>query len=283
MRPAGSLLVFTVLSGAGLGLLALAGLSLAPVRGWTGLWVFLAGFGLAGTGLGASSFHLGRPDRALKAFREWRSSWLSREAWLAAATMAVMALYAAAQFVGREAAPLGWLGAALAAATVSATAMIYASLRTVPRWHHWSVPGLFLGYAATAGTLLAGWEGPGAVLLVLTGAGQALAWRAGDRRVAAAPEDTGSATGLTPMGRVRPFEAPHTGESYLTREMVFVVARKHAARLRLLSLAVGFVLPLLLCLLPLAPLAGAVHVAGAFGTRWLFFAEAEHVLRHYYR
>ncbi len=285
MRPAASLIAFTTLSGAGFGVLALIGLSLGPDRGLALVLLFALGAALAAGGLFASSFHLGRPERAAKAFREWRSSWLSREAWLAAATMATMTLWAAGRVLGAPVAALGGLGAALAVATVAATAMIYAQLRTVPRWHHWSVPALFLGHAATAGALLSGLAGPAAVLLVATGLGQALAWWAGDRREARAPETTASATGLGGIGRVRPFEAPHTGESYLTREMVFVVGRRHARVLRALSLAIGFALPFCLALLggwALAP-AAVLHLAGTAMARWLFFAEARHVMARYYR
>ncbi|PKL29993.1 MAG: hypothetical protein CVV45_19805 [Spirochaetae bacterium HGW-Spirochaetae-10] len=41
----------------------------------------------SGAGLIASGFHLGRPERALRAFSQWRSSWLSREAWATVAAL----------------------------------------------------------------------------------------------------------------------------------------------------------------------------------------------------
>ncbi len=95
-----------------------------------------------------------------------------------------------------------------------------------------------------------------------------------------------SATGLGHMGTVRSFEAPHTGANYLTREMVFVVARKHALKLRSIALVLAFLAPVLLLLLPffhlMALLAVASHLAGLAILRWLFFAEAEHVVGLYY-
>ena len=52
-----------------------------------------------------------------------------------------------------------------------------------------------------------------------------------------------------------------------------------------LALALGFVLPLAL-LLPQHPaamaLAAALHLAGILCSRWLFFAEAEHVVGLWY-
>ncbi|PZX16205.1 DMSO reductase anchor subunit [Palleronia aestuarii] len=286
MHPAASLIAFTTLSGLGLGLLAFLGVGLAPDEGRTGLVFFALAFALAGGGLASSALHLGHPERAHLAFTQWRSSWLSREAWLASGALATMALHAALSLAGWRIAPLGWLGAALCLGTVGATAMIYAQLRTVPRWHHPTTPALFLAYAITGGTLLSGHVIAAIVLLALTGIGQVIVWRLGDGRVAASRSDAGTATGLGTRGRVRLFEGPHTGENYLTREMVFRVARKHVLPLRAIALILAVGLPIVLLALPfshlLALLAILSHLAGLIVQRWLFFAEAEHVVGHYY-
>ena len=92
MHPARSIILFTTLSGLGFGLLVFLGLGFPAVSGWVALVLFAIAFALAGGGLVSSTFHLGHPERALKAFTQWRSSWLSREAWLASATLAVMGL-----------------------------------------------------------------------------------------------------------------------------------------------------------------------------------------------
>ncbi|EKE43969.1 dimethyl sulfoxide reductase, C subunit, putative [Oceaniovalibus guishaninsula JLT2003] len=287
MHPAPSLIAFSTLSGLGLGLLAMLGLGLAPVAGLTGLVFFALAFALAGGGLLSSALHLGHPERALKAFTQWRSSWLSREAWLAVTALAVMATYAAlAILAGIVVPPLGGLGAALSLGTVFATAMIYAQLRTVPRWHHWSTPALFLGYAIAGGTLLSGHVGPAAILLAAMSAAQIAAWVAGDARLAASGTDIATATGLGGRGAVRLFEPPHTGGNYLTHEMVFRVARRHAVKLRVIALLLAFAVPVAFLLLPfghiLAALAVLSHAAGVAVQRWLFFAEAEHVVGFYY-
>ncbi|SFG22503.1 DMSO reductase anchor subunit [Palleronia marisminoris] len=283
MHPAASLILFSTLSGAGFGLLALIGAGLARTTGWAGLAEAALAFALAIAGLAASTFHLGRPERALKAFREWRSSWLSREAWLAAATLSIMAITTLIRLAGLPALPLGLVGSALALATVAATAMIYAQLRTVPRWNHWTTPAIFLGHALTAGTLLAGHRLPAAILLAALAVAQFAAWHAGDRRTGATTRE--SATGLGP--RVRPFEAPHTSDNYLTREMVFVVARKHRVRLRSIGLVLAYLAPLACLAIPPAPLAlplaALLHIGGTLIVRWLFFADAEHTVALYYR
>ena len=58
MHPAGSVIVFTVASGLGFGLLTWLGIGLPEVRGWVAFWHYALGFSLAGGGLLASTFHL---------------------------------------------------------------------------------------------------------------------------------------------------------------------------------------------------------------------------------
>ncbi len=286
MHPAPSIILFTTLSGAGFGLLVLLGLGLPDVAGRTAFAFFAVAFLLAGGGLAASAFHLGHPERALKAFSQWRTSWLSREAWAAAAALTTMGLYAAPLvFAGTRIAGLGILGAAFCLAALVSTSMIYTSIRAVPRWHHWSTPALFLLYGAAGGALLAGQVTLAALLLLALGLAQVLVWRDGDRRFARSPTSLATATGLT-GGTVRAFEPPHTGTNYLLREMVHVVGRKHARRLRAIALVFAAFLPAILLLLPVshwtAALAVLSHLAGAMVARWLFFAEAEHVVGLYY-
>ena len=43
-------------------------------------------------GLLASTFHLGHPERAIKALSQWRTSWLSREGIAAVVTLVIMGL-----------------------------------------------------------------------------------------------------------------------------------------------------------------------------------------------
>ncbi len=288
MHPAPSLIVFTVLSGLGFGLLAMLGFGLRVPTGWAAFWLFGLGYGLAGAGLVASTFHLGHPERALRAFTQWRTSWLSREAALSVAALGLMAPHAAASvFAARPLPALGIAAAALCVATVLATSMIYAQLRTVPRWNHWTTPAVFLCAAAAGGALLAGLEGLATAALVLLAGALALNWMAGDAGRHGPGSTPETATGLATLGRVRLLAPPHTGTNYLLREMVHVVGRRHASRLRLVALGLGVVVPVVLVVLPgggwPATLAAAVvHAAGIAAARWLFFAEAEHAVGLYY-
>ncbi|WP_420335531.1 dimethyl sulfoxide reductase anchor subunit family protein [Roseibium sp.] len=288
MHPAPSVIVFTVLSGLGFGFLTFLGLGLPDVHGVEAFFYFAVAFALAVGGLVASTFHLGNPQRALKAFTQWRSSWLSREAWLSTAALIILAIYAAAAvFIGISVFPLGLLGAILSVATVVATSMIYAQLKTVPRWNHWLTPAHMLTVSLAGGAILAQQTAAALVLLLLAGGFQILHWVLGDRRFAERGHTIETATGLGDRGNARLFEPPHTGSNYLLKEMVHVVGRKHVQKLRIIAFAGMIVVPLaMVALLPVNPftaiLATLIYLVGAFASRWLFFAEAEHVVRLYY-
>lgn len=286
MHPARSLLAFTTLSGMGFGLLFWLGIDPTPPKGWAALAFFAIAYALCLGGLAASSLHLRRRERALRAFSQWRTSWLSREAWGALAALTVSGAYALPLLIGVGVLPLGWLAALLSLATVGATAMIYAQLRTVPRWHHWSTPALFLLLSLTGGALLSGRVLICSLLLVASAALQAWVWWDGDRRFVRSGTTLASATGLGDRGTPRALFPPHTGSNYLLDEMVFVVGRRHAAKLRVIALVLISGLPLVLLYLPPPHLFGLLalvsHAAGVLVSRWLFFAEAEHVVGLYY-
>ena len=289
MHPARSIILFTVLNGLGFGLLLFLGLGIPAVTGWVAFVFFAIAYILGVGGLLASLFHLGHPERFLKALTQWRSSWLSREGLLAIATLAVMAVYGAGLvFLDTRWVILGWIGAGLAAGTVYATSMIYAQMRSVPRWHHWSTSALFLMHALAGGALLAGQVQVAGIALLALGAIQFWVWIDGDGRFARAGSTLATATGLGgPGAKLRLLEPPHTGRNYLLTEMVHEVGRKHAVKLRIIALAAASVVPaLLLLLLPvghgLALLVVVLHLVGALAARWLFFAEAEHVVGLYY-
>jgi sulfite dehydrogenase (quinone) subunit SoeC len=286
MNPAPSVILFSVLSGAGFGLMVFLGLWPALPAGLCAFAAWGLAYGLAVGGLLASTAHLGNPQRALLAFTQWRTSWLSREAWAAVATLLVMAPLALSDWLG-----LGWpraigaLGAVLALATVLTTSMIYAQIKAVPRWHHWLTLVYFQAFALTGGAILSGHRWIALALLVVLTAVLGAIWRIGDGAFARAGQTLGTATGLGAIGEVTVFEQAHTAGNYLLREMIFVVGRKHAAKVRVLALSFACALPMLLLLLPFWPaavLAALSHIVGALAARWLFFAEAEHVVGLYY-
>ncbi|UAB88386.1 dimethyl sulfoxide reductase anchor subunit [Ruegeria sp. SCSIO 43209] len=292
MHPAPSVIIFTTLSGLGFGLLFFLGLGIPDVSGWVAFVFFAIAYGLSVGGLLASTFHLGHPERAWKAFTQWRSSWLSREGWCAVIALLVMGLYAiGAVFLGQRWGVLGWIGAAFSLATVFTTSMIYTQLKTIPRWNMNLTPAMFLSFSLAGGALLAGAEALAPWLLAIAGAVQLAYWAKGDGALSRSGTTLATATGLGERGAVRAFEPPHTGTNYLLREFVHVVGRKHAQKLRMISFGLAFVLPLLLLLIPFggvlikhvfALVAVLSHVTGVAVSRWLFFAQAEHVVGLYY-
>lgn len=288
MHPAPSVILFTVCSGMGFGLLAFLGLGAAQPLGVAALMLWGLGYGLAVGGLLASTFHLGNPRRALRAFTQWRTSWLSREGWAAVLALLLLAPVALAAILGVIMPPMfGATGALMALLAVFSTAMIYAQLGTVPRWNHWITPVLFLLFALTGGAALSGQPAIGAAAALSLGAALFWSFRRGDGAFAARGATISTATGLGAGGTVRQVAPPQTGGSYLMSEMICHVGRKHARRLRIIAILCASLLPAALMLLvpPIPPVmaaAAALHLAGAFVARWLFFAEAEHVVGLYY-
>jgi len=287
MHPAPSVILFTSLSGLGFGLLFWLGLGFPDVTGWTAFAFFAIAYLLAVGGLLASTFHLGHPERAIKAFTQWKTSWLSREGWASVIALIVMALFGAGLVFANTRWPvLGLVGAVISLTAVFTTSMIYAQLKTIPRWNMPLTPVMFLSFSLAGGALLAGQTMPAIVLLLVAGMVQIAYWAKGDGALAGSRSTLATATGLGTIGTVRAFEPPHTGTNYLLREFTHVVGRKHSAKLRVISLVLMVVVPVALLLMPfnhlLAGVAVVSHLTGVFASRWLFFAEAEHVVGYYY-
>ncbi|GFE48942.1 DMSO reductase [Roseobacter cerasinus] len=287
MHPAPSVIFFTTFSGLGFGLLFFLGLGFPVVTGWTAFAFFVIAYLMAVGGLMASTFHLGRPERAIKAFTQWRSSWLSREAWCAVGALVLMGLYGLGLvFFGTRWTAFGILGALLSMATVFTTSMIYTQLKTIPRWNMKFTPLKFMSLSLAGGALLAGQTDAALVLLVIAGLVQLYTWVEGDKALGASGTNMATATGLGNIGQVRAFEPPHTGTNYLLKEFVHVIGRKHSQKLRIIALGLMTVVPVLLLALPFSHLIGVLailsHIAGVLTARWLFFAEAEHVVGLYY-
>src|SRR5437660_9604909 len=274
MHPALSIVFFTTASGAGFALLLLIGLAvplgLLPANGGFGFAALATAFVLAAGGLVSSVFHLGRPERAWRAFSQWRSSWLSREGVMAVATFVPAAVFAIGWVLFGASSGIsglcGVLAAALAAATIYCTGMIYASLKPIHQWHNrWVVPN-YLALGIMAGFLLldlivrfwVAWP-IGTALLTLLAIIAAWCckeayWRFID--TTSAPSSVASATALGRSGRVQILELPHTQENYLLQEMGYQIARKHRVRLRTIARVAGLALPALLTLVALFASAG---------------------------
>lgn len=310
MHPAYSVIFFTTASGAGYGLITLMalfgvlnGVKLDP---WFGAIGFGLGTLLITGGLLSSTAHLGRPERAWRAFSQWKSSWLSREGVLAVATFVPLVLTAWGWIVeGSLEGPFGLFAVALAllcVLTVHATGMIYATLRTISAWHNKRTVPVYLSFALLSGAVwfhalaqMFGFQTPMQAAIVAVGLLLVFFlkrsyWRSLDTTPGASTPE--SATGLGDIGKVRLLDNPTMTETFVQREMGYVIARKHAQKLRVRAFLAYGAIPFALTLLTSeaepwiaipGTLAAAIFVSlGAVIERWLFFAEAKHVSMLYY-
>jgi len=305
MHPALSVIFFTVTSGAGYGLLVL--LALARMTGlvpgispdqivFTGLF----GLVLVTAGLISSTFHLANPKNAWRSFVRFRTSWLSREAVFAVLFYPLCLLWLVMEWFsgnGTTTVVLATLTLFLAITILFCTGMIYAQLKTIRQWHTALTPlnfillGLFLGcliMLTVAVQLQLNIKG----LLVVSIAALLIAASA---KVAyflwigqPAGPTINTALGFT-RATVRLLDVGHASDTFLTKEFGFQVARVKLIWTRVVSLLLSFALPLLLLsggLVELnaitAVLAAASAYLGIFAERWLFFAEARHVVNLYH-
>jgi len=302
MHPAYSVIFFTTSSGAGYGLLALLGLmgalGMPPSSQSFAIISMLIALAMITFGLLSSTFHLGHPERAWRALSQWKTSWLSREGVLAIITYPIALIFGVA-WSGILPLPVssvlfGALSSIFALLTVFSTGQIYATLKTIRAWNHPLTTPIYLAFAiATGATLLNGlislFGNSSAMTAVLSTVAifilialKYVYWRAIDNSPSALTMS--DATGL--KGNVRQWETPHTQKNYVQREMGFVVARRHAEAVRIItmvSLALSGFACVASALVPLFALIGLILIAlAAILERWIFFAEAEHIVTLYY-
>jgi DMSO reductase anchor subunit len=309
MHPAYSVIFFTVSSGAGYGLLALLGIlnigNYLPDDKWFFFITLVLSLSLITLGLLSSTLHLGHPERAWRALTQWKTSWLSREGVAAVLTYIPAGLLALGWLFSEQTndiyKAMGLVAAIGSGITVYCTSMIYASLKAIPAWTISLVPGLYLCLSIASGSLLlitllsafssevSGLSIFSILILLTTMFLKIKYWNMVDRIPATSNIET--ATGLGKIGKPSVLEKPHTSENYLQREMGFQIARKHSEKLRRISLITLFILPVisinLTFLIPtiaftLTLTAVIFATTGLSIERWLFFAEAKHVVMNYY-
>lgn len=304
MRPAFSVLIFTVLSGAGYGVAFFLALGLADADADLTKVAWVMALGLIGGGLISSTLHLGNPQRAWRAFSQWRSSWLSREGCVALVTfIPLCGLALLSIFFDTWSVLLAILGAVGCALTVYCTGMIYASLRSISTWHTFLTPLSYLAFSISSGLILLrgffvapplgerDWLGVTVIAALFLAWFVKYLWSRRAMFEGYGESSMESATGLGLLGKVRLLERPHTMDNYLTDEMGFRIGRKHSAILWRIAVLFGLFFPMVLGALALTMvdfsklffmLAAISHMSGLFVERWLFFANARHAMGLYY-
>ncbi|MHB1567054.1 MAG: dimethyl sulfoxide reductase anchor subunit family protein [Acidiferrobacter sp.] len=307
MKPSLAVIFLTLFSGSGFGLVAL----LAAVndfhidggfRPLATAAMLLAGIVLVTIGMISSTAHLANPKNAWRAFSRWRTSWLAREG-----VFAVL-------FYPLAIANLGWVfltdsthgpvafaltnsTAVVGLITIFCQGMIYACLRTIRQWHTALVPanfyvlGLAMGAVILATTrIIAG--GPDTILisvalgLILAAAVMKAIYYFWIGRPSGTTIQT--ATGFN-RGRVRLLDQGHTFGTFLTREFSNCLTRQAALRVRIAVFILAFAGPALVLTVALhvaigegAVLAPLSAFVGIGLERFLFFAEAQHVVNLYH-
>lgn len=308
MHPAFSVIFFTVSSGAGFGLFALLYLvDLFGMGGGLSVEEKLVAGALAllliGAGLTSSMFHLANPKNAWRAFSRFRTSWLSREGVFAMAFYPFAIIYLGLTWLLMPELEMvrlaaGALATLLAWITLFSTGMIYACLKTIRQWNSPLVPANYVALGHFTGALLllivashgnVALSGYIALVLALLAIAAALKaiyyfWIANP----GAYSTIKTATGFT-RGTVRLLDTGHTHDTFLTQEFGFQLARKYALALKIVVFVAGFTLPALaIALMPDGNLNAAIYAAavmailGMVAERWLFFAEARHVVNLYH-
>jgi sulfite dehydrogenase (quinone) subunit SoeC len=301
VKPAFSVIFFTVASGAGLGLmvwLLVASMMGSHIR--MPQSTFINGVIVAGlliiAGLCSSTLHLANRKNAIYSLSRFKTSWLSREGVFAIALFPVAAFYLWLRSADASVTALkvtALILIALAIVILFCTGMIYGCLKTIPRWNTWLTPAKYVLFGLMSGAVLyvavlstrpaeIGRMGRPWVAIVLLAAGL-IVYLAYLLKHPRKQHTINDALGLK-HGNVRLLDVGHTHGTFLTNEFGFQLARDRARMLRWFAIVSGFLLPLVLLFVRDAPpFAAAVScIAGLLVERWLFFAEAEHVVRLYH-
>jgi DMSO reductase anchor subunit len=322
MHPAFSVIFLTTLIGVGQGLFlalftgqlyALANLLPAQTDEFYAHGSLIALILLI-SGLVASVFHLGRPERAWRAASQWRTSWLSREVIALPAAMLFTALYGLFHYLGwneplfviSQTLPVdatlivGAIGTVATFLLFLCTAMIYASLRFIKAWHSPLTVANFLFLGIASGFMLAAalsayvssslvvFYGTWAVVATILGAiSRVLSlYRNSDFRCKVSMQSAIGVHHATLHQKAQGF----MGGAFNTREFFHGKSDALLQMLRYGFLLMVFILPVLLILLayllessrlPIA--AFLIQYVGLVIERYYFFTEAKHPQNLYYQ
>lgn len=307
MHPAFSVIAFTVMSGAGYGLfvlLALASLfGFADVDGTTALIGGLISLALITFGLMSSVLHLANPKNAWRAFFRFKTSWLSREGVFAVAFYPFALIFLAGVYfadgaTGTLISIIGAIAVIIAIATVFSTGMIYACLKTIRQWNTALTPANYILLALASGGVLF----TGIMAMLSKDISSAnyivialLALAAITKTIyyfwmgTVTGPTMNTATGFT-RAQVRLLDTGHTAGTFLTEEFGYQADASMIKSFKFLVMLLGFALPILFIGslaagnggFGVALLAIMSVIAGMGFERWLFFAEARHVVNLYH-
>ena len=312
MHPAFSVIFFTVTSGAGYGLIALLCLLNFLYFGMlldksTFFICATVGSALFTMGLISSTFHLANPKNAWRAFMRFRTSWLAREGILAILFYPILFLYLFLVYIDFQIENFMFMQAysffifLMSVLIIHCTGMIYACLKTIPQWNTFWTPINYITIGISLGSLILFFildfnnykVDPYKYYLLAAIAFSFFTKISYYISIRGSRHNIGQATNAAiklKSTNVRLLDVGHTGGTFLTDEFGYKVAEKKLFRVKTFSIISGFLAPftliyihsfvfesMLLCILAIS-----LAFFGMVAERWLFFAQAKHVVNLYH-
>lgn len=323
MHPAFSVIFLTTLIGAGQGLfLALytgqlySAFNVLPAQDshtFYGLGSLLAILFLS-TGLFASFFHLGHPERAWRSAAMWRTSWLSREVIVLPAFIGTTMIYGIVHYFDfnpvmfsmGETFPvdlsllIGAVNTVLAFTLFICTGMIYACIKFLQEWAspltviNFTLLGTASGFTLTAAfstasdSSLVGFYAAWAIVITILGFVSRIASLIRNRQIKY-KSSLSTAIGIRDS-RIQQKSRGFMAGSFNTREYFHGASQLAYKSIKWLFLILVFAVPLVLlsiglnqASLMIFALAFIAQYVGLLAERWFFFAQANHPQNLYYQ
>ena len=307
MHPSKSIIFFTVISGTGYGifiglLFNILFIEISYSLNYK-LFISLVSFLMIVLGLLSSTLHLGHPERAWRAFSQWKSSWLSREGLVSVITFFPMVLFY-----------YFWINningyvflliilCIFSLLTIFCTGQMYATLKTIPSWNNSLVTPIYIFNGITVGSLFVYsinfyfnyniflYEKFIIITIILNLLLKISYWILIRQKT-----DTNIQTAVGIKSKnISFFEGPHTGKNYLTTEMINKSNNKNNNLLRLTFCILTFIIPIYMInqystlivdqfILKLSMIfVFILALVGMIIERYLFFIQSKHVVGLYY-
>ncbi len=307
MHPSKSIIFFTVISGTGYGifiglLFNILFIEISYSLNYK-LFISLVSFLMIVLGLLSSTLHLGHPERAWRAFSQWKSSWLSREGLVSVITFFPMVLFY-----------YFWINningyvflliilCIFSLLTIFCTGQMYATLKTIPSWNNSLVTPIYIFNGITVGSLFVYsinfyfnyniflYEKFIIITIILNLLLKISYWILIRQK---SNTNIQTAVGIKSKN-ISFFEGPHTGKNYLTTEMINKSNNKKNNFLRLTFCILTFIIPLYMInqystliadqfILKLSMIfVFILALVGMIIERYLFFIQSKHVVGFYY-
>ena len=307
MHPSKSIIFFTVISGTGYGifiglLFNILFIEISYSLNYK-LFISLVSFLMIVLGLLSSTLHLGHPERAWRAFSQWKSSWLSREGLVSVITFFPMVLFY-----------YFWINningyvflliilCIFSLLTIFCTGQMYATLKTIPSWNNSLVTPIYIFNGITVGSLFVYsinfyfnyniflYEKFIIITITINLLLKISYWILIRQK-----NNTNIQTAVGIKSKdISFFEGPHTGKNYLTTEMINKSNNKNNNFLRLTFCILTFIIPLYMInqystliadqfILKLSMIfVFILALVGMIIERYLFFIQSKHVVGLYY-